>query len=56
MVEETFIWTEVRKNQEDQITFLKGQDVRHCSSECPSTLNLNAPLIIAPPIRKNLIK
>ena len=31
-VEETFIWTEIWKNQEDMITFLKGQDLCHDSS------------------------
>ena len=35
MVEETFIWTEVWKNQEALIPFLKGQDARYGSSECP---------------------
>ena len=50
MVEETFIWTEIRKNQQALIPFLKGQDARHGYSECPPALNLIAPLIIAPPI------
>ena len=32
MVEETFIWTEIWKNQEALLTFLRGQDARHGSS------------------------
>ena len=47
MVEETFIWTEILKNQEALLTFLRGQDARHGSSECWPALNQIAPLIIA---------
>ena len=34
MVEETFIW----KNQEALLTFLRGQDAQHGSSECRPAL------------------
>ena len=48
-----FFFTEIwGKKQEDLITFLKVQDVRHSSSECPPALNQNAPLIIAPTIER----
>ena len=46
MVEETSIFT-VMKNLEDLVTFLKGQDVSHASSDCQPAQNQNAPLIIA---------
>ena len=39
MVEETFIWTEIWKNQEALLTFIRGQDERHGSSECRPALN-----------------
>ena len=52
MVEETFIWTEIWKNQEALLTFLKGQDARHGSSDCRPAVNKIAPLIIAAPIVK----
>ena len=52
MDEETFIWTEIWKNQETLLTFLKGQDARHGSSECRPALNKIVPLIIAAPIVK----
>ena len=39
MVEETFIWSEIWKNQADLMTFLKGQDARGGSSECSPALN-----------------
>ena len=38
------------ENKEALLTFLRGQDARHGSSECPPALKLIAPLIIAPPI------
>ena len=38
-VEETFIWTEIWKNQEALLTFLRGQDARYGSSECRPALN-----------------
>ena len=41
------------ENQKALITFLKGQDARHGSSECLPALNKNAPLIIAPLIVKH---
>ena len=44
MVDDKFIWTDIWKNQEDLIVFLKGQDVCHASSECP----LEGSTIIAP--------
>ena len=47
MVEEKLIWKEIWKNQEALITFLRGQDARHGSSEYPLTLNYIAPLIVA---------
>ena len=47
MVEETFIWTEMGKNQEALLTFLRGQDARHGSLECWPALNYMAPLKIA---------
>ena len=37
-VQETFIWTEIWKNQEALLTFLRGQDARHGSSECRPVL------------------
>ena len=52
MVEETFIWTEICENQEALLTFLRGQDARHGSSECRPALNQVAPLILATPIVK----
>ena len=52
MVEERFIFTEIWKNQEALLMFLKGQDARHGSSECRRALNSIAPLIIAAPIVK----
>ena len=55
MVEETFIWTEIWKNQEAPLTFLRGQDARRGSSEFWLTLNQIAPLIIADPIVKKKI-
>ena len=39
IVDEKFIWTEIWKNQEALIHFLKGQDARHGSSECPPAQN-----------------
>ena len=39
MVEEKLIWTVIWKNQEDLVTFPKGQNVRHGSSLCPLALN-----------------
>jgi hypothetical protein len=39
MVKEKFIWKKMWKNQEALITFLRGQDARHGSSEYPPTLN-----------------
>ena len=48
MVEETIILTEIWKNQVALMTFLKGQDARHGSSECTLVLNFNAPLVYAP--------
>ena len=44
MVEDKFFWTE--------ISLLKEQDVCHGSSKCLRTLNQNAPLIIAPPMKE----
>ena len=35
----TFIWTEIWKNQEARLTFLRGHDARHGSSECRPALN-----------------
>ena len=56
-MEETLIWTSILKNQEALLTFLRGQDARHGSSECWPALNLIAPLIIAAAIiKKNVIK
>ena len=39
MVKETFIWTEIWKNQEALITFTKGQDAHHGSLEYPPPIN-----------------
>ena len=50
MVEEKLIWKEIWKNQGALIPFLRGQDARHSSSECPPEINQIAPFIIAPPI------
>ena len=47
MVKETFIWTEIWKNQVALLTFLRGQDAHHGSSECWPALNQIAPLIKA---------
>ena len=52
IVEETFIWTEIWKNQEAPFTFLRGQDAHHGSSECRPALNKIVPLIIAASIVK----
>ena len=52
MVEETFISTEIWKNQEALLTFLRKQDARQGSSECRPELNQIAPLIIAATIVK----
>ena len=40
MLKETFIWTEIEKNQEALLTFLRGQDARHGSSECRMSINI----------------
>ena len=42
------------KNQEALLTFLRGQDARHGSSECRPALNLIAPLIIPASIVKTI--
>ena len=54
MGEETFIWTEILKNQEALLNFLRGQDAHNGSSECWPALNKIALLIIATPIKKEL--
>ena len=41
MVEEKLIWKEIWKNQEALITFLRGQDACHVSSEYLPTLKEN---------------
>ena len=57
MVEDTFIWKKIWKNQEALLTFLRGQDARYGSSESRAALNKIAPLIItASIVKKNKIK